>query len=443
VLALVVGTFLVFAQPPGQGLDEALHFNRVWTLAQGNIVAPVHHGTYGGYVPGCVADYLGEFSAAAAKSASFSVSHYWQSPAHCSSQVFANVGTAAANNPVSYAPSLIAVALLRGVGAPLPVIFFGGRLASLLGFIGLFYLAVRVTPVGRQVFFVLGLLPTTLLLASSYSADPMTIALAALAVALTLRCCLSPGADRRTFILLCVTLTALGLTKPTLFIFAPLVFLVPAGVTSEFKYPTAWRVGAVSIIVGCAGLWYLAVRHVAQAPVPLFGLNAHSQTRFIVDHPIQYIKVLARTFFVGTGEAKWIPGFFLSVGYKRVDSYYAPIGLVVLGSLILFYAFQLQLGVKRALDQGTRLVAWLPIGIALVGVLLVETTLFIYGTPVGSPITDAQGRYFIPLLFLVLITLGLLREPRHHRGSTCWVVLGVLAMLIWLILKIFVHDYSL
>ncbi|HVA09962.1 MAG TPA: DUF2142 domain-containing protein, partial [Acidimicrobiales bacterium] len=170
ILAFVVGTFLVFAQPPGQGLDEASHFDRIWTLAQGNVVVPIHNGKPGGYIPKCAVDYTEQFSGEASQRGSFAFSQYWHTPVHCSqTSTFAGVGTAAANNPISYAPSLLAVVILRGVGAPLPVIYFLGRFAGLLGFIALFYLAIRITPLGKHVFFVLGLLPTTLLLASSYS----------------------------------------------------------------------------------------------------------------------------------------------------------------------------------------------------------------------------------------------------------------------------------
>jgi len=444
LLAFVVGTFLVFAQPPGQGLDETVHFNRVWMLAQGNIVVPIHHGVPGGYIPKCVSDYLAHFSAQSSKAGAFSFSQYWHTPTPCSSaSPFTTVGTAAANSPISYAPSLIAVAVLRGVGASLPVIFFGGRFASLLGFIAIFYLAIRTTPVGKQVFFVLGLLPTTLLLASSYSADPMTISLAALCVALTLRCCLSPRAGPRTALLLFLVLIGLCLTKPTMFIFAPLLFLVPERTIGRMQHPWLLRTGGLAIVLGFAGLWYLAVRHVAQAPVPLYGLDSHVQTRYILDHPIGYLKVLARTFFVGTGEGRWIPGFFFSVGYARTDNVYAPVGLVIVGSLTVFYAYQLQLGARRIVDCATRRLAWLPVALAAAGVLIFETTLFIYGTPVGLPFTQAQGRYFTPFLLLVLVTIGLLREPRVRIGTTRWIYLGVVGMLVWLVLKIFVHDYSL
>ncbi len=447
VLAVPVGTFLVFAQPPGQGLDESTHFYRVWTLAHGAIVAPSQHGKAGGYIPQCVLDYFQHFSAHASQRGPFSFSQYWQSPAGCSSKsLFTEFPGSAVYSPIPYIPSVLAVAMLRGIDAPLPVIFFGGRLVSLLAFIGLFYLAIRIAPIGKQVLFVLGLLPTTLLLASAYSADPMTIALAALSVGLTLRCCRSVEENRRAFYLLFLVLIGLALTKPTYFIFAFLIFMVPSRIMGQSRHPEFVRIVAAAVTLGLAGLWYVAVRNVQGAPVPLYRLNAHTQMRFIFNHPIGYLEVLARTFFESSGEQRWIPGFFFSVGYYRpfnADNIYAPIGLVIVGVLTLSYAYRLQFGSKRIVAQGTRITGWLPVGLSLIGLLLVETTLFLYGTPVGLPEVNTEGRYLYPLILLPLVTIGIFRNPRVTRHSLLLLLLGCIPMLIWLVLKIFVHDYTL
>src|SRR5271156_281087 len=86
ILASVIGIFLVFAQPPGQGLDEADHFYRVWALSGGTLIAPVHHGAAGGSLPQCVVSYINRFAAEASKRSPFSVGQYWQSPVACSQQ---------------------------------------------------------------------------------------------------------------------------------------------------------------------------------------------------------------------------------------------------------------------------------------------------------------------------------------------------------------------
>ena len=446
VVAVPVGTFLVFAQPPGQGIDETAHFYRIWTLTHGVIVAPTVRGHTGGYIPGCVLDYFNRFSAEASRRGAFSFSQYWHSPTGCSSQtVFTPFPGAAVYSPVAYIPSLIAVGILHGIGLSLPVVFFVGRLVSLLAFIGLFALAIRLTPVGKQVFFVLGLLPTTLLLASSYSADPMTIALAALGVALTLRCCLSDEENLPEFLLLCLVLLGLGLTKNTFVIFAFLILLVPARVVGR-RHPSAIKAVATVVVAGLAGLWDLAVRKVLAVPVHAYGIYPHVQTQFILHHPVGYLEVLARTFFESTGEERWIPGIFFSIGYYRpfgADNIYAPAGLVVVGTLTLWYAYRLQFGPKRILEWAHRALIWLPIALTLVGVLLIETTLFIYGTPSGLPEINVQGRYFYPLFLLPLVSIGLWRRARATPHSSRWIFLGSGIMVVWLVLKVFVHDYSL
>ena len=396
VLSLAIGTFLVFAQPPGQGLDEVRHFYRVWTFASGAFVDA--HGRAGGPIPQCVSDYMNHFANAALKRAPFSFPQYWQSPHPCiGTQVFGSYGTSAFYGPMSYLPSILAVALLRAVDAPVPLIFFAGRLASLLVFVGIYYLAIRLIPVGKQVLFVLGLFPTTLLLASSYSADPMPIALAVLAVSLALRTRRSEVPDRHAFLFLFLVLAALSLTKPTMFIFAPLLFMVPSPEIGPSRlHPRIVQASAAIVVVAVAGVWSLVTRHVKFND--LYGLNPHKQIDFIFHDPFGYAWVLARTFFESMGEVRWLPGFVFSIGFPRPfvpDNVYAPVGLVIIGVLTLWYAYQLQFGEKRRANYGTLTLAWLPIVMTVAGILLVETTLFVYGTPLGQPVTAAEGRYLL------------------------------------------------
>ena len=54
-------------------------------------------------------------------------------------------------------PAVFTIAVLRGFGAPVPLIFFAGRFVTLLAFVGVFYLAIRLIPTGKQALFVSGL----------------------------------------------------------------------------------------------------------------------------------------------------------------------------------------------------------------------------------------------------------------------------------------------
>ena len=74
--------------------------------------------------------------------------------------------------------------------------------------------------------------------------------------------------------------------------------------------------------------------------------------------------------------------------------------------------------------MGALTLAWLPIVMTVVGILLVETTLFVYGTPVGLPVTDAQGRYLYPFVALPLLTIDCFRRERQVPRSTRWIIAG-------------------
>jgi uncharacterized membrane protein len=320
-----------------------------------------------------------------------------------------------------------------------------GRLAALLAFVGIFYVAIRLIPVGKPVLFVLGLFPTTLLLASTYSAEPMPIALAVLAISLTLRCRHSEVPDRHSFLFLFLVLASLSLTKPTMFIFAPPLFMVPAPRVGRTRlHPVVLQAGAAAVVVALAGVWSFVTRHIKIGDV--YDLNPHKQVEFILHDPFGYVWVLARTFFESMGEARWLPGFVFSIGFPRPsvpDNIYAPVGLVIVGALTLWYAYQLQFGEKRQINCGNVTLVWLPIALTVVGILLVETTQFVFGTPVGLPVTEAQGRYLYPFVPLPLLTIDCFRRSRQVPRSTRWIVAGSVIMLSWLVVKIFVHDYNL
>jgi uncharacterized membrane protein len=443
VLSLVIGTFLVFAQPPGQGLDEVRHFFRVWTFASWSITDA--HGRAGGPVPQCVSDYMNHFADAAVRRAPFSFPQFWQSPHPCiGTHVFGSYGTAAFNGPMSYLPAIVTVAVLRAIDAPVPVIFFAGRLASLIVFVGIYYLAIRVIPVGKQVLFVLGLFPTTLLLASSYSADPISIALAVLAISLVLRTRHSEVPGPHAFLFLFLVLAALSLTKPTMFVFAPLLFMALPETSPRLLHPRLVQSIAAVVVVALAGFWSLVTRHVVFGHP--YGLDPHKQVKFILHDPFGYAWVLARTFFESMGEVRWLPGFVFSIGFPRPtvpDNIYAPVGLVIVGALTLWYAYQLQFGEKRQASCETLALTWLPVVMAVAGIIVVETTLFVYGTPVGQPVTAAQGRYLYPFVALPLLTIDCVRQARRVTHSTRWIIGGSSIMLVWLVVKIFVHDYNL
>lgn len=478
VIGLVFGLALVFFIPPGAGLDEPNHFARVVTIAQGDLLAStrgpgqkvddigggpeiVGQGLHraGGAVPACVEEYLHVLRAEAAKPLPYSPGQFWRTPNGCQHRpdrfvVFENT---AVNSPLSYAPEVVGVAVLRGVGAPLPVVFFGGRLAGLLVYLALVYLSLRVAPRGKAVLFLVGATPMALAQASAYSADGMTIALALLSVALALRCSLDPRATWWWFGALAASLVALGLSKNTYFVLAPLVLVVPAarlavrdgtaGIGALVR-PAWWaKGGTVVAALVASGAWYLLVRHVSLAAYHPAGgtIDAHLQAQYLLHHPIAYLKVLGRSLFDSSSQQIDVPGYVLAFGVGRpASSGSGPaIGAVAFAGILMGLAYRAEVGAPRPVsERGQSVVAWLPVALAIVSVLLIFTVLWVSWTPVGSlTVFGIQGRYFLPIVAVPVVTVALLWTEPEGRRRYGWFALGAVYLLVYALAKILFYYY--
>jgi len=447
----VFGLALVFFVPPAQGMDEPNHFFRAYTVTEGTIVAPILHGRAGVVVSGCVYAYITNLTFNGDNPANYHVGDFWQTPPGCAQQPaqFVPIENTAVNSPVSYLPQEVAILLLRLLGASVPIIFFAGRLAGLAVYLALIYLAIKVAPRGKAVFFVVGLLPSSLGLASAYSADGMTICLALLSIALALRCVLDDDAGRRWFVALAAALVALAVTKNTYFVLAPLVLLVPA---RRLRMSPRAAAGAKAAALAAAGVaaggWYLLVRNVSLAAYAPPGtvIKPHVQIHYIFDHPVGYAHILARSIFQAGPESYFVPGFVQSIGNFRAASRgtaLAPAGLIVVATLILAAAYRREIGPHReGVTTIDRASAALPLVLGFVSVVVIFSALWWQWTPVGARLVrDVQGRYFLPLVPLPLITIALLRSKPALPPKWAWIVLGTLGMLAYTALKVGVLFY--
>ncbi len=303
-------------------------------------------------VPACTYEYVNNLYVTALHPTSYHFGDFFRTAPGCATRPgqFVPIENTAVNSPVSYLPAELVILPLRVAGAPVPVIFFAGRLAGLAVYLALIFLAIRVTPRGKAVFVVLALLPSSLELASGYSADGMTIALAFLSIALVLRALVDDDVGPKWFLALAASLAALVVTKNTYFVLAPLILLFPSkrlGWSPRAAIAAKGAALAGAAIV--AGGWYLAVRNVSLAAYAPPGtvITPHVQIHYILHHPIGYAHILARSIFLAAPENYFIPGFVQSMGFFRNGvrgSALAPVGLVVIATLVLAAAYRSDTG---------------------------------------------------------------------------------------------------
>src|SRR5581483_334070 len=179
VVALGAGVIFVVFVPPLQAPDELAHFFRIYQVSTGQAVSSTYKyektSTVGGPLPQSVKQFGYAMEIAGGRSLSFRwVLHSRHTPLRPHVMDTAQFAGSALYTPLPYIPQAIGIGAGRLLDAPPLILFYLGRLANLVAYTGLVYLAIRLIPVGKWGFVVITLLPTTLTQAASVSADTMT-----------------------------------------------------------------------------------------------------------------------------------------------------------------------------------------------------------------------------------------------------------------------------
>lgn len=207
-LATAAGLAFLVLTPPLQVPDENRHLNRSYMIAQGNFWATQRQGIVGNPLPWSLLMMPRRLGIGIAANPSVKQDRaHWRSefdvalrPEHA-----VIVSIPSTYSPLPYAPQALAIALLSPLEPP-PVVFcYAARLLNLAAWIGLIYAALAIAPSHRWSLALLALLPMSVFMAASVSADVLTNGLAFLwlAVVFRLRCKETPLTARDAVGLCC------------------------------------------------------------------------------------------------------------------------------------------------------------------------------------------------------------------------------------------------
>ena len=337
------------------------------------------------------------------------------------------ISNTAVNNPVAYVPNLMGYALGRALGGGVLSLWLA-RLTGLLGYLIVSWLAIRITPYGKGFLFFIALLPTPISLAVTVSADPSSISLALLSVALLLRLRVTPrddGDDRSTVVLLggfAVALVALTWTKNIYAPFVLLALLVPAGCFRSRSAARWYRSGVIAVSIGAFLAWTAAVTTRVRFITAVTRFDSRRNEQWAHAHPWGLVQVVANSLFrTPILIDHTLPGMLAHfhgsapIG-NRVTPWWIALSVVGLGVL----AWRVDSSTARGGDpvESSRAprTSWAPavvVGCISVAVLILVTIgeflLFTLLAAERTKVAYVEGRLFVPLLPLLL----LLRNPRR------------------------------
>lgn len=432
VLSLLSGIALMFLIPPFQSPDEPEHFFRIFQISEGHLVSEVRSQgdgkmiVAGGMIPQGLLEQTPQFHRLAfqpaIKTSWFEIAAQLSTRAHMNRRTFRVFSNTAIYSPVAYAPQAITLGLGRMLRLHPLVLLYCGRLGSVLAWTFLGYLTLRLTPVLHGAFLLLLVMPMPLFLSAVLSADVMTNALAILLTAVCLHEAMAVGLMRRSALLAVLLLTVcLSLTKLAYFPLLFLFFLIPSERLGGRRRYWLTFAGLVLANFVAVGAWLALTPGLAMILRPEDpALAPLQQLAWVKHHPLNFISL-----YLHTVRAKgfwWMVALVGALGW--LDTH-LPRGFLIAYPVALVLAAIFGRSSAKAIwlfrsRWGLFAVAAaivLPFG--AIGVLD-----YVTWTDLGAKIVAGiQGRYFIPLVPVVLLLTpqlgGLLDRtwPSLHRFS--------------------------
>jgi uncharacterized membrane protein len=288
------------------------------------------------------------------------------------------------------------------------------------------YLAICLAPFGKLAFFGVSVLPMTLELVSSLSYDSFAIALAMLFTAYVMHLIWKvPRVGGKQLLILGILLALLAPCKMVYIPLALLCFLIPP---EKFGSKKQFWIGAALVAVMMAGGILLVnldkiLVYVKETEETVDWADAAAgySISYVMSHPLQVLGVLGRTIiqkgptYVSTmlgGTLGW-----LEYRINPVITVFLTVWTILTGLSCMETAHMGTAGFLPSLPKKHKLLSWFICLLVLVLTLLI---MLLSWTPLSSQVVEGvQGRYFLPILPLALMTLpnGYVRVGGGSPGS--------------------------
>lgn len=428
---LALGWFIVM--PYARVPDEESHFFRIYEITQGHMLTDsgVDAGeqTLGRQMPGNLdLDIRQHFTTFR------DVIDHRNMVLDRENEVWYSFPNMALYSPISYLPQVIGVYLADLITDNVLGIIYIGRLFGLLTAMLLFYYALKKVPLKQECMFMILMLPMVFQEMVSLSADSFINALALFMTGFSLLLIFdfsgggSRKITRRELAVLWVVVPLMGLCKVVYIPLCFLLFLIPAELFHNKKQKLMHTVGPVAVAMVLNVLWTVVGN--------IGGSASHDQIAYILRYPYEFIKIVYRTLLT-FGHDVLMEFMGSNMGGLNIAVYELPL-LFLLG-VIAVLAVAPEKGGKRfdrKLKIWTTLI-WMAI------LAMTWGSMYLGYNEVGNNlITGFQGRYLIPIAFLMLITLetdGFERKPTDLRkwlypmavSANLYVLCAVLEEMTW------------
>lgn len=303
-------------------------------------------------------------------------------------------------NAIMYIPTSIILLIARCIGMNILKAIYLARIINFAIFVFTIYHAIKIIPFGKLLLFAYMFTPMVLHQVASVSADSSIITFTIFFIAYSIYLIKTDNPLNRKQTLLYLVLSIfLGLAK---YVYMPIIglsILMWKNKKLGENRKNIIIIGIVIAIVLSAFSYFISSQYMdTRERIVENNVNPTEQIKFILFNPIQYLKILSTTIYYFF-DMYTLTTFGYLLGLLNIKI--SMISIWVMVFLIIIAPFLEEN--KEQLNRQEKI--WINM-VTIVCILLVMTGLYLIWTPVGYGIIDGvQGRYFIPIFILSLLTL--------------------------------------
>lgn len=431
---LTFGLVFVFVTPPIYTVDESAHLYRAYQVSELNLVTENLDEEAGGTVAKSLTTFVSNNMLADGQKYNLLTRtkaqiHQKLLPTEKDEVRFTNV---AIYPFLNYVPQAIGLRVARVFTQSVLMQFYMARIFNLIFLGGCLFMALRIIGKNKNSLFVIGLLPMTLYLGASLSADTFVLGFVALFMTYIYKLFRQKNIELKQWIILGCLAAAVALSKQTYFVLT----FVMLGLPLREKFNKDEFIKASIVLVSAMipfGLFLLVTKSVNTHPVALqnsVGIFADPsvQQSFVLHHPLSFIKAA----IVTLSDIKMLPGFIGNFGVVNIP---LPGWAIVVSILMLFLSF----GMSEKRDRLANKPAIIFGLAAAANVTLILGGLYIFwSNPMQPDIGQLQSRYFIPVLILLIPALiGRYRHTIKWRSILAMTLLVLIMSVITIVSRFY------
>jgi uncharacterized membrane protein len=413
-LAAFFGLLTLIITPPFQVPDEINHFYRAYQISEGNFIPIKQDKRIGGNLPASLTKITEPFIGLSwnlhAKTNSKTIAEQFKTPLNPKERRFLDFPNTGMYSPVSYFPQSIEIFVLRNFNLPPLYIFYGTRLFTLAFWTVILFWAIKIIPFYKWFFTLIALLPMSLFINMSLSADVTTNLLSFLLIAYILKLAYSDlFVTTQSFIFICILAILLASAK---LVYSPILFLYLLIPQKKFYSKKTYYTQLIILFFISSGtlLFWTKIMNSLYLPYSEYNVNfrdnvtlikcadMHEQFQYITHHGFYIWHVFTNS--MRQSFDMYFQGYIGTFGWLDTK---LPLWFIYFSYATLFVIAFSDDNKNINLKHKHKLV--------IIASLIVITSLILLSQHLtwdcvgGDIISTIQGRYFIPafpLLFLLL-----------------------------------------